>query len=109
MNDMKWIMLGGFIFACVFPYIVLYLLYFREEKPKCPDCEGEGIVVSYGYEPDPTKECPKCKGTGQKEMKPYRPTHKCKVCNGSGWAGYFSCSTCRGTGQAEDKDDRRRI
>ena len=39
------------------------------EKEECPDCEGEGIVVSYGYEPDPTKVCPRCKGTGYKEKK----------------------------------------
>jgi hypothetical protein len=39
----------------------------------CPDCEGEGIIVSYGYEPDPTKTCPKCKGTGYKENKDERP------------------------------------
>lgn len=75
------------------------------ESRVCPDCEGLGIVVSYGYEPDPTKTCPKCKGTGYKETKPYRPTHKCKVCKGSGWAGYFICRTCRGTGQAENKDE----
>ena len=40
-----------------------------KKKEVCPDCEGEGIVVSYGYEPDPTKVCPRCKGTGYKEKK----------------------------------------
>lgn len=71
------------------------LMLRKEEKDKCPACDGTGTV-----------DCEVCDGSGEEECEcdDCGDIHSrdCEECDGD---GTYSCETCDGTGELWDEDD----